>query len=228
MRFFVLVVLFFLCFLSFSQELTDEPKASEIPIDSLYREDQIYAGLQFCFLNNRPAGVSNENISLGFNFGFLRDFPINKARTIAIAPGVGYAFKNYNTTIVTNLVKNQIEYSFSKDGDKNFIRVQHIEFPLELRWRNSTTQSHKFTRIYGGVKMSYVFYDRSYFSNQFITYELTYNREFRRWTCSVFTTIGWNTWNLYFSYGLQPLYETTYTPLKKLNALEFGLMFYIL
>lgn len=228
MRFSFVFFSVLLAFSSFSQELNIKEQGFKVPVDSLYREDQLYAGLQFCFLNNRPQGVTNENISLGFNFGFLRDFPINKARTWAIAPGVGYAFKNYNTTIVTNLVKNQIEYSFSEFGDKNFIRVQHLDFPLEIRWRTSSPETHKFTRVYGGVKMSYVFYDRSYFSNSFITYELRYNREFRRWTYSVFTTIGWNTWNLYFSYNLVPLYDTTFIPLQKLNALEFGLMFYIL
>jgi hypothetical protein len=36
-----------------------------------------------------------------------------------------------------------------------------IRVPLEFRWRSSTFESYKFWRIYGGVKFSYLLYDKS-------------------------------------------------------------------
>ncbi len=199
------------------------------PADSLYREDQFYIGIQNCLLNNKPTGVSNGGLSLGFNVGFFRDFPINKTRRVSIAPGFGYSFRNYNTSIVaTHQGINDVDYKISSTATKNYMRFQYIDFPVELRWRNSTPDSHKFLRIYTGFKLSYLFYDKSYYLESNVLSIVKGNPDLRSWTTSVFTSIGWNTWNIYVSYGLNPLYKLPNHSLSKLNSLDLGLVFYIL
>jgi hypothetical protein len=45
--------------------------------------------------------------------------------------------------------------------NKNKFSQLSIDVPLEFRWRTSTYASHKFWRIYGGLKLSYLLYDNS-------------------------------------------------------------------
>ena len=216
-------LLFFFIFLtSYSQT---EKIVSEI--DSLYREDQIYMGVNYCSLNNRPASISQEKISLGFNFGFLRDFPVNKSRTISIALGFGYSFKNYNNSLLISEVNNQIEYSNSV-GSKNYFRLHHLDFPIEFRWRTSSFESHKFWRIYTGFKYSYLFSNYSYYSDPKQIITVNNNPDFRKSNFSIYTSLGWNTWNVFFSYGLNPIFSSQNSTLNSINAIDIGLIFYIL
>ena len=57
--------------------------------DPKYREDQFYFGITHSILMNKPQGYKPNSFSTGISFGFLRDFPLNKRRNVAIAPGVG-------------------------------------------------------------------------------------------------------------------------------------------
>jgi hypothetical protein len=69
-------------------------------VDSLYREDQFYFGfVQYITETGRG---SQSKFSTGLSAGFLRDMPINKDRTNAIAAGLGFT---YNNTFKTLLLK---------------------------------------------------------------------------------------------------------------------------
>jgi hypothetical protein len=50
---------------------------------------RFYFGFYLYTLQQKPAGVSQDKFSAGFSGGFLRDMPINKDRTHAIAVGLG-------------------------------------------------------------------------------------------------------------------------------------------
>ncbi|HAT76357.1 MAG TPA: hypothetical protein DCS19_05820, partial [Flavobacterium sp.] len=95
----------------FSQEKISSDNAPKIKIDSLYREDQFYFSFTFTTLQNKPSGLTQDKFSSGFSLGFLRDFPINKTRTIAIAPGIGLAYNNYNQNLKISEQNNVLEYS---------------------------------------------------------------------------------------------------------------------
>jgi hypothetical protein len=53
-------------------------------VDSLYREDQIYIGLTFHVMSDMPQDVTQKGFSGGFHTGFIRDFPVNRRRNVAV------------------------------------------------------------------------------------------------------------------------------------------------
>ena len=88
-------------------------------IDSLYREDQIYIGFTYNIMDNRPIDLKQNFFSPGINFGFLRDFPINKKRTVAIAPGFGFSYSGYNQNLLIQKTNNEINYSVVSSTEFN-------------------------------------------------------------------------------------------------------------
>ena len=68
-------------------------------IDSLYREDQFYASLSYNLVKNTPSDFAQNGFSSGITFGFLRDMPLNKKRTWAIATGLGCSYNNLKQNI---------------------------------------------------------------------------------------------------------------------------------
>jgi hypothetical protein len=156
------IIGFYLLFsiLSFGQE---QDTLQVKVIDSLYREDQIYIGLTYNIMDNRPTDLKQNFFSPGINFGFLRDFPINKKRTVAIAPGIGFSYLGYNQNLLIQKIDGEIDYSVvsSTTFDRNNLSFYAIDFPIEFRWRNSSPENFRFIRIYSGFKYSYIFYDTS-------------------------------------------------------------------
>jgi len=98
--------------------------------DPFYREDQFYVGVTHSLMMKQPDNFSTNSISIGTNFGFLRDFPINKQRTVAIAPGVGFAFYNlrHNMALIDN---DPITFEVDNDREKNVQKLAYIEIPFE-------------------------------------------------------------------------------------------------
>src|SRR5690606_16254679 len=75
-------------------------------VDSLYREDQFYISFTYNILTGKDLGISQNKFSAGLGIGFLRDMPLNKARTFAVAAGLGYAFQNYNQNLLISEIGN--------------------------------------------------------------------------------------------------------------------------
>ncbi|MFK7032341.1 porin family protein [Flavobacterium oreochromis] len=222
------LLVFFISFFGFSQNLP------EIKVlDSLYREDQFYFGITYNILKNKPYGVSQNSTSGSIFLGFLRDIPVNKLRTFAVAPGMGFSYSNFKQNLL--IKKNEFTVNYSiipKDQiyDKNRLSFVTVDVPLEFRWRNSTPQSHRFWRIYGGVKASYVLYNQSQFIDSKYEYKVVNNPDFNRFLYSVYLTAGYNSGNIYVSYGLNDFFKKTLFDENsgKIRSLNFGLMFYIL
>jgi hypothetical protein len=220
----------------FSQEIAQDSVA--IKVDSLYREDQFYVNITYNALVNVPDELKQNKFSTGLGIGFLRDMPINKARTYSVAVGVGYSYTAYNQNlyqynIINSNSQKQTVYETIADEttyDVNRQTMQFVDFPLELRWRNSTPDSHKFWRIYTGFKVSYLFADTYKFVNSLQTVIRKNNPDLNKWQYGVYLTSGWNTWNLYIYYGLNGLYNNIKIDNKTANlqTLNIGLQFYIL
>ncbi len=64
-------------------------------VDNKYLEDQIYFNLTYIQMLNLPDRISQSGFSFGLGGGFIKDFPLNKRRNIALGAGLGYGLNNY-------------------------------------------------------------------------------------------------------------------------------------
>ena len=204
--------------------------------DEKYLEDQFYIGITYNLLLNRPAGVSQNNLPFGVQTGFIKDLPLNERRNIGIGIGLGYNFNSYFSNLQALEQDGDIVYQLL-DGEnaipfnRNRISTHLIELPIEFRWRTSTPSSYKFWRIYGGVRLGYVFSAVSKFVSD--TQRIRFNNnDVERFQYDLYVSMGYNTWNFYASLGLNNVLKddiitTDGVPIE-INALKIGLIFYIL
>lgn len=217
-------------------QTTNPAFADSIPtvIDSTYREDQIYIGLTFNLLNDKPEFLSQNGFSGGLNAGILRDFPINKNRNIAIAVGLGLGFDTYNQnlSITKNPDGSTLFNSLQDSGeyDKNHFSLYTLDLPLEFRWRTSTFTNYKFWRIYGGLKLSYVYYFKSVYKGNNQTVKLNDIPELERLRLGAHISFGYNKFNFQIQYAITPFFNDAKLEngeTFKFSVLKFGLKFYV-
>lgn len=233
MRLFLSCLLFVFVLPVFSQENAPSENAPKMKIDSLYREDQFYFSVALNTLQNKPVGLTQDKFSSGFSIGFLRDFPVNKKRTFAIAPGIGLAYNNYNQNLKIEQLNQVPVYSIIESDvtyDKNRFSQLLVEVPIEFRWRTSTFESHKFWRIYGGFKMSYLLSDKSIYEDANGKIVVSNNDDFNKFQYGTYISAGYNSINIFAYYGLNSLFESAKTTSETIdmNSFNVGIMFYIL
>ncbi len=227
MRFSLVIALFLMSLSSIAQKEVIDFDA----LDSLYREDQFYLSLSYSNLQNPPAGFNQVKVSPGISIGFLRDFPINKKRTWAIGTGLGYSYSGLNQNIAITEVNGENQYStIPTEFNKNKLLLHYVDLPIEIRWRTSTPESHKFWRVYTGFKLSYLFYDQYKYDGLGTKTKQSGNGDLNKLQYGTYIAAGWNTWNVYVYYGLNPIFKSATIASEpiKLNAFNIGLMFYIL
>lgn len=238
MRGFFAVLLFITTFTAMAQN-SDVP--TQAVADSLlpepdpkYREDQFYASVTYNLMQGKPGGYSQYSVSTGVGFGFLRDIPVNKKRNHAIAIGLGYNYNNIKHNLLVGDTLGKTTYDINPDAGftKNKLVLHYLDLPIEFRWRNSNDVSHEFWRIYTGVKLSYLFYDKAYNeSDGKQPVKITKDANINRLGAGIYVAAGYNTWNFYAYYGLTPIYDNAIMQSGEkltLNSLKLGLMFYIL
>lgn len=220
---------------SFLNVFSQEEVKPVIKIDSLYREDQFYFSVTYNLLVQGPDGLKQDKFSAGLSGGFLRDFPINKKRTFAIAPGLGISYQNYyqNLTISKSQEGTLIYGVNSYDQFvSNRFRQYLVDVPIEFRWRNSTYESTRFWRIYTGLKFSYVFASKSVLKDGENTYKIKNNPDLNDFQYGAYISAGYNTWNIYAYYGLNPLFKSSVRTIDgqevKMRTMNLGIIFYIL
>ncbi len=216
-------------FLSFYQSFSQVEVKVE---DSLYREDQFYLNITNNSIQNSPSGFNQNRFSPGVGVGFLRDMPVNKRRNFSIALGFGYSISILNQNIAITQGFSDLEYSIIENSayDKNKLSIHYIDIPLEIRWRTSDAINTQFWRIYTGFKFSYSLYNQYKFETSSQVLSLTNIPEINKIQFGCYLTAGWNTFNIYVFYGLNPIFKSANigdTAIKA-NTLNFGLQFYIL
>lgn len=228
----------FLCVIGvYEHAIAQEPvNIAPTVIDSAYREDQVYIGLTFHVLSDLPGEVSQQGLSGGFHTGFIRDFPINKRRNIAIGAGLGWSINTYGqelfigedtggATIFRDLNAQDVIY------ETNRFSAQLIEAPIEFRWRTSTPETYRFWRIYTGFRLGYIYNFKSNFKqegNQVIQRDIP---ELERFRIGTTFTFGYNTFNFQVYYSLNPFFKDAHLPDNTpvgVSTFKLGLMFYIL
>ena len=160
--------------------------------------------------------------------------PINKKRTVAFAAGLGYSLGIYNHNLgirEVNGVNNYLVLNSDVSFSKNKLSLHFIDMPIEFRWRDSKPESHIFWRIYTGIKLSYLLYDEYKSETAIGNFKQSNNKNLNEFHYGIYVSAGWNTWNFYAYYGLNPLLKSAAKidgQSINMNTTNFGLMFYIL
>ena len=202
-------------------------------LDNLYREDQIYIGVTYNALTNVPENVSQNGFSTGFHLGIIRDFPINKRRNIAIGLGLGYSYNTFNQNIKISDTTPPTTYTTLEgiDYSKNNFSQHLLEMPFEVRWRTSNTETYKFWRIYTGVKLGYLMASKSIYKGEPNNQTHRDLKGLNPWQYGLTMSVGYNTWNGYIYYGLNPIFDSISSINSQsidMNALKIGLIFCLL
>ena len=202
--------------------------------DYSYLEDQFYLGLTYNLLLNRPADVNQRNLSYGLSGGFIKDLPFNENRTFGLGIGAGYGLNNYYTNLIAAETDLGIQYALPAEGtdlNRSKLETHTVEFPIEIRWRNSTAISHKFWRIYSGVKLGYTFSGRSKVVTDSgkTAFENPHIQDFQY---GLMLNIGYNTFNFHAYYGLNEILDPELASFNgapiEMKTLRLGVIFYIL
>lgn len=233
MKYLILTVITLLSFWSTMGQIENDTIVKET--DTKYREDQFYFAVTYNLLGKKPDGVSQSGFSSGFHLGFIRDFPFNKRRNWALGLGLGLSSNSFNNNFLIYkdeennygyivLDKNDINYT------KNKFTTYMVEMPLQLRWRTSTAEEYKFWRIYLGMNLGYVVYNSTKFKGDIGSFKDDRIEEFNDFQYGLTLSAGYNTWNVYIYYGLNPIFEGISLDNKSvdMNAVKIGLIFYIL
>ncbi|MBT8393924.1 MAG: PorT family protein [Bacteroidia bacterium] len=224
-----------LLFLMANQLLIAQDDVSIVEPDSLYREDQFYAGVTYNLLGNLPSGIAQNGFSSGFHLGFIRDMPINKRRNLALGFGIGYSWNSFNQNLLISKGSNSIYVYSNIDDDiafsKNKFSQHLVEIPFEFRWRSSSATEYKFWRIYTGFKTSYVAANSSKYKGEPQNEKYKNIKDFNDLQYGLTLSVGYNTWNFYLYYALNPIFDANAllnNESMDMNAIKIGLIFYIL
>lgn len=204
-------------------------------VDSLYREDQFYIGVTYNLPMGLPAGGIIRGLSGGIQFGFLRDMPINKRRNVAVAIGAGIALDQFGQNLFIGETENDQTIFKILDGNVDYTRnrfnVAVIEAPIEFRWRTSTATVYNFWRVYTGFRVGYTYWYKATFKQPGNTVNQTKIPEFDPLRLSATVSLGYNTFNFFASYSINPFFkdaETVNGERVDFKTLKVGLLFYIL
>ena len=214
-----------------------QDQSNEVIMDSLdnkYREDQFYLGVTYNLLGNKPDGLAQNGFSTGIQLGYIRDFPINKRRNIAIGIGLGYSYNSINQNLqILESGQGQLSYQIVSNDmfRSNRLSLHLVELPIEFRWRTSTAKAFSFWRIYTGIKFGYVFVSKYSFKGDPEDITINNVQGINDLQYGLTFSAGYDKINVNFYYGLSSLFEDS----AKLNngnidsnLVKIGLIIYIL
>ena len=195
-----------------------------------YFEDQLYTGININLFHHKPEGVQPKGISAGFVLGFIKDISLNSEGSLALGIGAGYAYNKYIQNI--RIHESSPHFEIIEGGYLNNFFVTHsVEFPLELRFRiTSTPTVYKFWRVYVGAKLGYVFASKSSFIDEDYKKYTSKTPFVNKWQYGPQIALGYHSLNFYLYYNVPGIFNkglsdaTTVQDLKKINI---GLQFYI-
>lgn len=198
--------------------------------DVNYLEDQVYLSMTYNILKNKPATITQNGLSGGISVGFIKDIPLNAERNFGLGIGVGYAYNAYIQNLKISRPNQITLFEQAQNYESNRLKIHSIEVPIEIRWRNSTPEKYKFWRIYGGVKVSYLFSVKSTYKDEIVTISTNNIPELNKFQYGLILAAGYSTWNAHVYYGLNPLFKDIEFKDKTfdLNNFKIGLKFYML
>ena len=196
-------------------------------VDNKYLEDQLYINLTYIKLLDLPEQISQTGFSYGLGLGFIKDLPVNPERNLGFGLGIGYARNTYYFNVKEDIeLPEEIPLNELKS---NKITMHVVEFPVELRLRNSTEKKYKFWRVYPGFKMSYVFATSSNLKQR-EDFDVEDVIKINKFLYGFTLSTGFNKWNFHVYYGLNELFSHVKNNSYDIGIrdLRLGLIFYIL
>jgi hypothetical protein len=204
-------------------------------VDSLYREDQFYIGVNYNVPLNLPDGGVTSGVTGGVHFGFLRDMPINKQRNLAIAIGAGIALDQFGQNLfIGETTNNESIFRIldeNVDYTRNRFNMTTVEVPFEFRWRTSTPESYAFWRVYAGLRVGYAFWYKATFKQSGNNVNQTKIPEFNPLRLSVTLSSGYSNFNFFASYSINTFFNNAKTidgEIVDFRSLKIGIIFFIL
>ncbi len=206
-------------------------------IDSLYREDQFYIGMNLNFLTNTPVNSTRSGFSSGFRVGMLRDFPLSKSRRFAVALGVGFTYDQFRHNLLIQNSDSAEPTVFDPIPEdvtltKNRFSLATIELPIEIRFRTSNPTNYDFFRFYPGITVGYAFWHRAVFEGNGNTITSTNISEFDKIRIGATLSVGYDSFNAFIYYGLNTFFDssakTTLQENVGFQAIKVGMIFYLL
>lgn len=204
-------------------------------VDPNYREDQFYISVTYNLLGNKVSNVTQNGFSSGLHLGFIRDFPINVKRNLAIGIGLGVSANAYNQNLLISKSASSYEYTVleGRTFSRNRFSTYLLEVPLEFRWRTSTATEFDFWRIYTGFKFGWLLYNTSKYRGSPSDISLTNSSDFNTIQYGLTLSVGYSNVNVHVYYGLNTIFDkdTTVTATGErieMKSIKVGLMFYIL
>ena len=193
-----------------------------------FREDQFFFSFSYPFFSNNPSDLIQNKFSYSYSLGFVRDFPINIKRTIALGIGLGFeksvVYNNYKIYEDENEFVSTI---IIDDYNQNFLSLSSIKIPFEFRWRSADEINHSFWRIYSGIGLKIPTKIKAMYSANG-TEEISFLPK----NSPVFDfniAVGYNTWNIYFSTDLKSFTnEFNKNSNYDIKFTKIGLVFYVL
>ena len=201
--------------------------AQQESLSTKYREDQFYISFGLQLQKEKISGFKQNGFSNNFQIGFVRDISLSSNGRTAIGLGLGYGYSRLISNL--NFDSEGKLHNFSiTDNEENRQTFSSLVVPFSFRLRSSTLDRTDFWRVYGGVKYMFNFAENY---NPF--YGNSFQSDFiRKKNSAVFLSIGYNTWNIFFEYDLNSIYQKdiafTDGNYPQLHTLKLGLIFYIL
>ena len=202
--------------------------------DSLYREDQFYAGFSFNFLTDLPSDVDQSGFSGGVFFGFIRDMPFNKRRNLSIGLGLGFNLNTFGSSLKIKESPDGdlfIPINPDLDYDTSRFTTNLVEIPLEFRWRSSDVGKLAFWRIYAGFRFGYILSTKSVYQGpdeKFTFRSLDFVNDFRT---NAKLTFGYGAVNFFVDVSLIPIFDAEIESTSEdlgIRPIKAGLVFFFL
>lgn len=231
------IIFYIVPFLLYCPSVFSQDEIEEYTVvDSLYREDQVYVGVTFNLLSNKPDGISQNGLSGSMQLGFIRDMPINIRRNKAIGVGLGVSLNTFNQDLFIGEEEDGSTTIFSTipqdiNPDKNRFTFYSLDIPIQYRWRTSTPTKYSFWRVHSGVEFSYIFRFKATFIGEGNQINQTEVPELNKLQYGLTFAFGYGALNFQAYYGLNTLFDDDAMingQNVNLQVIRLGLQFYFL
>ena len=218
-----LFAILFTAFHAYSQK-------DSLQIGDRYAEDQLYLLISYNQLYSQPSQVSGSGFSYGLSTGFIKDVTLNKQGSFAVGLGVGYNFDSFNHGLKVTEVNNQVTFEVDNTLTSNKLSIHSLEFPFEIRWRDSNAKKYSFWRVYAGIKASYNLSNSFRFEEGGQSFSFDNVSRFNRWQYGLTMSVGYNALTAHLYYGLTPILEDSSIGTTEISTkiIRIGLIFYML